>query len=277
METLCHRGGHTKASTGASDRHGLNELTEDRKIDKRVAELLSPYYNMVNCTPPESYTYPQELSYGINLSNKTKPKMFYSIHLNSAIGAKGSEICVYPNTKLTIDVGNKILNNLKALGFVNRGIKPRTDLGETCDVNAPSMIIEVCFVQQPDADLYKKLGVEKIARAIANGIDNRVDLTTLKPVEQKPQVEMHRNIVIYNNGAEADKSCAEYFAMILNSKGEDCIVIDYQEYRKSLVDGKSIFAVGGSLEGKFKYDKLFSGKDRNETAQQVLNHLKVKY
>lgn len=277
METLCHRGGHTKTSTGASDKYGLNELTEDRKIDKRVAELLSPYYKMIDCTPPENYAYPQELSYGINLSNKTNPKMFYSIHFNSKIGAKGSEICVYPNTKLIIDVGNRILNNLNSLGFVNRGLKPRTDLGELTDINCPSMIIEICFVQQPDADLYKKLGVEKIARAIANGIDSRVSLTTPKPIEQKPQVEMHRNIIVYATGAEPDKTCAEFFAMILNNKGEDCRAVDYNTYSKALIDGKSRFAVGGTMKDKFYYHKLFSGDDRYKTAQEMLNYLKEKY
>lgn len=335
METLCHRGGHTKASTGASDKYGLNELTEDRKIDKRVAELLSPYYRMVDCTPPESYAFPQELNYGINLSNTTKPKMFYSIHFNSTIGAKGSEICIYPGTKLTTDVGNRILKNLESLGFVNRGIKPRTDLGETCNVDAPSMIIEVCFVQQPDANLYKKLGVERVARAIANGIDSRVSLKvpvkkpskpTNKPVTKevyrirkswkdvdsqkgaysilnnakeecdkhkgyfvfdskgnivypkaKPIEYTHRNIIVYNNGAEADKYCAEYFAMILNSKDEDCEVLDYNTYKLGKKTARSLFAVGGSLEGKFKYDKLFKGENRNLTALSMLSHLKTKY
>lgn len=338
METLCHRGGHTKTSTGASDKYGLNELTEDRKVDKRVAELLSPYYKMVDCTPPESYAYPQELSYGINLSNKTKPKMFYSIHFNSTIGARGSEVCIFPGTKLTADVGSKILKNLESLGFVNRGIKPRTDLGETCNVNAPSMIIEVCFVQRPDADLYKNFGVEKIARAIANGIDSRVSLNAPnqpvkkpskpknKPVTKetyrirkswkdadsqkgaysilnnaktecdkhkgyyvfdskgnivypkaKPIEYTHRNIIVYNNGAEADKYCAEYFAMILNSKNEDCIVMSYEEYKLGKKTARSLFAIGGSLEGKFKYDKLFSGKNRYESAYDVLQHLKTKY
>ena len=87
----------------------------------------------------------------------------------------------------------------------------------------------------------------------------------------------HRNIIVYNNGAEADKICAEYFAMILNSKNEDCVVMSYEEYKLGKKTARSLFAVGGSLEGKFKYDKLFSGETRYGTAYDVLQHLKSKY
>lgn len=96
-----------------------------------------------------------------------------------------------------------------------------------------------------------------------------------------PKVQLieytHRNIIVYNNGAEADRICAEFFAMILNSKNEDCVVMSYEEYKDKKKTSRSLFAVGGSLEGKFKYDKLFSGKDRNFTALDMLQHLKMKY
>lgn len=172
---ICGRAGHTKTSTGASA--VINEVGENRPLFKRIKELLIEVGNKFNdVTPPESYAYPPELEYGIAQVNKYRPDIFFSIHFNSFNGAKGSEVCVYPNTKLAIDMGKRITKNLSDLGFYNRGVKDRTDLGELKNTVCPAMVIETCFVQDPDASLYKKLGVEKVARAIANGIDSRVSL-----------------------------------------------------------------------------------------------------
>lgn len=260
---MCMRGGHTEASPGASA--SINELVEDRKVCKRVIELLSEVGNEVyDVTPPETYVYPAELNYGINETNRINPEVFFSIHFNSFSGAKGSEVCVYPGSQVTSNIGNNILNNLQNLGFVNRGLKQRTDLAELCNIKCESAIIEVCFVQDHDASLYKSLGVEKIARTIANGIDSRVNLSS---------VEMHRNIVVYNDGAEPDRFCAEYFNMVLNNAKEDCICVSCSEYAKGEKEGRSRFAVGGSLKGKLNYHKIFAGKDRNETAYLIKQHL----
>jgi hypothetical protein len=206
---IANRGGHTEAATGACS--VLNELTEDRKLYKRVQELLVEVGNtMIDCTPPESYAYPAELNYGINKCNNSNAELFYSIHFNSFSGAYGSEVCIYPGTDLTSKIGNKILKNLFDLGFRNRGLKPRTDLGELTSINCPSMIIEVCFVQSPDAEVYKSLGVENVARAIANGIDSRVSLNVSKQESEinekkeitEPIVEKNIDVTyqVYSNG-----------------------------------------------------------------------------
>ena len=190
---IANRGGHTEAATGACS--VLNELTEDRKLYKRVQELLVEVGNtMIDCTPPESYAYPAELNYGINKCNNCNAELFYSIHFNSFSGAYGSEVCIYPGTDLTSKIGNKILKNLSDLGFRNRGLKPRTDLGELTSINCPSMIIEVCFVQSSDAELYKSLGVENVARAIANGIDSRVILNVSKQESEVSEINEKKEI-----------------------------------------------------------------------------------
>lgn len=260
----CSRGGHTKASTGASD--NINELIEDRIILKRVNELLRQAGNEVNdVTPPDNYEFPSELNYGINETNRINPDLFFSIHFNSTEGAKGSEICVYPNTPLCNTVGTKILANLADLGFTNRGLKPRTDLGELTSINCPSMIIEVCFVHNPDAELYKKLGTEKIARAIANGIDSRVSLAgNVTPAKK----EYHRNVIVYKDGAEPDKVSAEFMALILNYRKEDAVAIPVSQFSK--YSGGSIFCIGSA---NISANKTLRGNDRYGTAQNVLEHL----
>lgn len=270
---IMDRGGHTKACCGAVD--AMNEQVECLALLNRINQLLREVGDtVVDATPPQTLGYGDELNYGVNLANRAdfvnKISYFMSIHMNSLKGKdpRGSEVLVYPGTSITTEVGNRILNNLHALGFENRGIKDGRGNSEIDDIKKPSMIVEVCFVQPSDTTLYKKVGMERVARAIANGVNPNVKL-----IEPSP-VKMYRNIIIYNDGAEADRWCAEFFKMILQNANEDCECVSYSEYRKNLVDGRSIFAVGGSLTGKFKYHKLFSGTNRNETAHAMLEHLK---
>ena len=256
---MCMRGGHTEASPGASA--SINELSEDRKVYKRVIELLREVGNEVHdVTPPETYAYPAELNYGINETNKINPEVFFSIHFNSFNGAKGSEVCIYPGSQLTSTIGNNILNNFQELGFVNRGLKPRLDLGELSSIKCESAIIEVCFVQDPDASLYKSLGVEKIARAIANGIDGRVSLNK----EEEYDLE---NIVVYMN--DIDKRSAEYLA--------DYLVCPIMDGRRAPFDYsriKNVYCVGGE-KGQFTCycTNHIAGSNRYNTMQAVLNFI----
>ena len=169
------RGGHTKTSYGAVGI--LDEYVEDRKVYKRVIELLKEYHTIIDCTPDDSYGN-GEWNIGVQKANSSNIDLFFSIHFNSASGdPQGTEVCVYSLTGTAAEYGKKVCNNIASLGFINRGLKKRTDLAETANITKPSMIIEVCFVQKSDAALYKKVGVEKIARAIANAIDNRISLS----------------------------------------------------------------------------------------------------
>ena len=57
------------------------------------------------------------------------------------------------------------------LGFINRGIKNGSNLYVIRRSNARSMLIEVCFVDtESDADLYNKVGADRIAEAISDAI-----------------------------------------------------------------------------------------------------------
>ncbi|MDU1412768.1 MAG: N-acetylmuramoyl-L-alanine amidase [Clostridium sp.] len=256
---IANRGGHTKTAPGALDK--IDELTEDRKVYKRVQELLAEVGNtMLDCTPPQNYSFPDELNYGINKCNGSLAELFYSIHFNSTQGAYGSEVLIYPGTQLTTDIGNRILSNLASLGFYNRGLKPRTDLGEITSINCPSMIIEVCFVHEKDANLYNSLGVEKVARAIANGIDGRVNLN-------KGEEYYVDNIVVYMN--DIDKRAAEYLA--------DYLVCPIMDGRRAPFDYsriKNVYCVGGE-KGQFTSycTKHIAGDNRYNTMQAILNFI----
>lgn len=270
------RYGHSVNCRGA--RGIIDEVDSCRILYNKIKALLESLgYIVVDCNS-NANNEDDELSEGTNKANNAKVDIYITLHMNSAtnLNARGVECWVYDTkSKTAITIGNKICSNIANLGTPNRGVKyGGLNYHDVSASNMEAIIVESIFVgNQLDSNIFKNK-TDELARAIANGIDSRVGLSASFTAEQKPQIEMHRNIIVYNNGAEADKACAEYFAMILNSKNEDCVAISYEEYRKSLVDGRSIFAVGGSLEGKFRYHKLFSGKDRNETASLILEHLK---
>lgn len=260
------RGGHNYQAKGAIGL--LDEVIEDRNILKPAIKYLQLLgHEVLDVTPYNCDMY-TDLAYGVNKANAWGADLFISIHLNKAYsnynGAIGSEVCVYSK----FDTAQRVVDGLGSLGFINRGQKVRPELYELANTSMSSMIIEVCFVEATeDVALYKKLGADKIAKTIAESVSN-------KKLPIPNPIKMYRNIIIYNDGVLADQYCAEFFKMILNNANEDCECISYSEYRKSLKDGYSIFAVGGSLEGKFKYHKLFNGANRNETAQNMLEHLK---
>ncbi|MEG2353421.1 MAG: N-acetylmuramoyl-L-alanine amidase [Clostridium sp.] len=207
MSKIGLRGGHTKASSGAA--YYINELQEDRKIIKLVIEKLKPYNTIIDCQPAESTSFPKELNYGINTANNNNVDVFFSVHFNASAGAVaqalGSEICIHPTANQEIkNKANKILSNLQLLGFNSRGIKCRTDLGELNSTKMSSMIIEVCFVNsKADTDLYNALDKSLIARAIANGIDCRVDFNKKEPegVEKmkNPASDYNEGYYLYAN------------------------------------------------------------------------------
>lgn len=178
------RKAHSKNCYGATGY--LDEYVESRVLYPRVVELLSPYHTIIDCTPSDELGW-GEWNTGVAIANKSNLDLFFSLHFNSANGdPRGSEVCVYSLTGTAAIYGKKICSNLASLGFSNRGVKQRTDLAETANISCPSMVIETCFVQESDGKLYKQLGVEKIARAIANAIDSRVSLSVPTPVPTPP-------------------------------------------------------------------------------------------
>ena len=167
------RGGHCPKVTGASAL--INELTEDRKVKDAVIKYLKQLgHEILDVTPPDStFTSSEDLSYGVNKANNWRADLFISIHFNKAYdnynGALGSEVCVYS----TYDIAQRVVDTLASLGFKNRGQKVRTGLYELKYTNMKSMIVETCFVEATeDVELYKKLGVGVIGKAIAEAISN---------------------------------------------------------------------------------------------------------
>lgn len=97
-----------------------------------------------------------------------------SIHLNAG-GGKGVECWTYGVDYTAEKIAEKICNNICKLGFVNRGVKNSKTLYILKHTTAPTIIVEVCFVDtEYDFELYNIVGDDKIGLAILDAISDYI-------------------------------------------------------------------------------------------------------
>lgn len=161
--------GHTLKGPGSGAVGILNESNETRAVVTELNALLKAGgHTVVNCNIDSASTQNSYLAKVVELANRQDLDYFISIHFNSTKGAKGTEVYTYEGRQFTDAL--EVCKNISALGFVNRGVKAGTGLYVIRKTKAKSMLIEVCFVDDPDASKYKGLGARKIAEAIYKAI-----------------------------------------------------------------------------------------------------------
>lgn len=158
--------GHWAVGTGARDL--IDEVTEARKVVKRVIEILRSSGITVNHVEDNtSKNQQQNLNYLVTQHNKTNRKLDVSVHFNSASRTDrglGVEVLYYDQKELAAKVSKAISD---VSGLINRGAKERKELAFLRNTNKPAILIEVCFVNSTvDVAIYRR-DFEKICRAIA--------------------------------------------------------------------------------------------------------------
>ncbi len=180
MKYTVHAGHNPKGKIGCGASHFIDESTENRKVSKEVIKKLKLRgHTVYDCTVNNGTSQNNILFNIVKKCNKYNTDYDVSIHFNSFKEDKGNgkvkgvEILVYDlKDYKQIEVCNKILEGFENLGFTNRGIKVRPDLYFLRETKDKAILIEVCFVDdKDDVNLYKKVGIEKIANAIANGLE----------------------------------------------------------------------------------------------------------
>ena len=185
------RGGHTELCKGASGI--IDELTEDRKVKNFViSKLRALGHTVIDCTPPVNYTSSakKDLVYGTYTCNINNCELYLSIHFNSADSpaAHGTEVCVYS----AFDTAQRVVNNIAALGFANRGQKLYPGYHDVRCSSCKAMIIECCFVGSvADTNLYKKVGPEGIANAIVKGVTGQTVASRPAPTNTNSSYNPH--------------------------------------------------------------------------------------
>lgn len=166
---ICLNAGHTINGKGGGAVGHVIESIEARKVTNAVKRLLeaeghSVFLNNVDNAKSQS----EYLKKVVSRANASKYDLFVSIHFNAG-GGKGCECYTWKGDKVPAALG--ICKELNKLGFRNRGVKNGSNLYVVRNTTAIAVLVEVCFVDtKSDCDLYKKLGVSKVAHAITRGI-----------------------------------------------------------------------------------------------------------
>lgn len=249
--------GHTITGPGSGAVGEISESKETRNVGYKVIDKLKKRgANAINCTVDKASSQSECLRLITAQANRQDLDYFISIHFNAGRG-KGVEVYTYKGRQFqdALDV----CNNISKLGFVNRGVKDGTGLYVVGKTKAKSMLIEVCFVDSSDADLYLRLGADKLADAIAEAIIADIKREVVK-----------NYAILYSN--EADKVGAEILSWgIPNSKP-----LHLENYNGGYW---GVVAVGGHTEKELKSKHpninfvTIKGKDRFETVKNCLKHI----
>ena len=159
--------GHWTIGTGARDL--IDEVTEARKVAKRVTEILRKAGIQTNYVEDNvSKNQGQNLTYLVTQHNKTTRQLDVSVHFNASSGRQirgiGTEVLYYDAKELAAKVSKAISF---ASGLIDRGAKQRKELSFLAKTNNPAVLIEVCFVNSTvDTAIYNR-DFDKICQAIA--------------------------------------------------------------------------------------------------------------
>lgn len=186
--------GHGAGDPGACATHGgtrFKEADETRAMVQLVQEQLARFdvdvgvYN----TQRNAYTDAQ--------SGKFKPACLgydyvLEIHFNAAGKREadgrttGTEIYVTPSER-SVGVELQITEQLRRLGFTNRGVKRQTFsvIAQAKGVGVSSALLETCFIDDPDDMALYTRDRRAVARAIADGIAAGFALDTRKRTDRE--------------------------------------------------------------------------------------------
>ena len=176
--------GHNPDGMAACGAVGLiRESTEARAVkDRVVAQLTAMGHTVHDCTCNNGTSKEDVLKRIVAACNSHEVDLDVSIHFNAGAQAEadgkttGTEVLVYNNTSRAVPWAQQISDSIAALGYRNRGIKERPNLYVLKHTKAPALLVECCFVDDPDdVALYN---ADRMAAAIVAGITGQAAETT---------------------------------------------------------------------------------------------------
>ncbi len=202
----------------------FSETAEDRKVKNEVIrQLREAGHTVYDCTDEVATNKNQNLANIVAKCNAHKVDLDVSIHFNAFNGgAHGTEVWVHSGSTIR-PTAQRIVNNIAALGFTNRGVKDTTSLYVIRKTVAPAMLIECCFCDSAvDA---KRYDCKAMATAIAKGImGNAATKPAPKPKAEKFTVRITSEQTHLR--AKASKDSADVGTV---QKGDTFVVDDQTE------------------------------------------------
>lgn len=161
----------------------IKESTENRNVKKEVIRLLKAEgHTVFDCTVDNGTSVSDIVNKQVAKSNAQNLDLTVSIHFNSGVNDKngngvttGVEVLIYSDKVKT--QATRICERVAKLGYRNRGVKKRTDLGFLKRTVAPALLVECCFVD--DKDDINKYSAKTMAKAIVEGILNKTIQTVV--------------------------------------------------------------------------------------------------
>ena len=161
----------------------IRESTEARAVkDRVIAQLVSMGHTVRDCTCNNGISQNDILQKIVAACNAQEADLDISIHFNAGAQPEadghttGTEVYVYSTSSASAAYAQQVVDSIAALGFRNRGIKERPSLYVLRHTKAPAMLIECCFVDDPeDVALYN---ADRMAAAIVAGITGQASETT---------------------------------------------------------------------------------------------------
>lgn len=191
--------GHTLYGAGSGTSGAIVESIETRRVCNRLTEMLkSSGVDVVPCTVDKAASQLAYLQQVVNMANCTDLDYFISIHFNNDKARKGHGVEVHTYKGRQYPDAVEVCEHIAVLGFTNRGVKEGSGLYVIKKTKAKSMLIEVCFVNDPDAATYK-LKFEQICAAIAYALADYVQAAP-KPVApvQLPEKKKYVRVLVDN-------------------------------------------------------------------------------
>ena len=183
MRINIHAGHNPDGKTACGAVGLIRESTEARKVKDKVIQMLKAQgHEVYDCTVDNGTSKNDVLKKIVSKCNSRTVDLDISIHFNAGANkildrkTTGTEVYVYSATSKAKDTAQKIVNAIAALGFKNRGVKTSKSLYFLKNTKNPALLIECCFVDDPDdIALYN---VNKMAQAIVKGITGVIPTIT---------------------------------------------------------------------------------------------------
>lgn len=171
----------------------IKESTQARKVKNYVIKYLKVAGHTVYDCTCNNGTSQSDVLNRIGAKCRTHTvDLDISIHFNSGAGDKkgngrttGTEVLVYNSSSKVITPAKNICAEISKLGYINRGIKYRTDLyvlNNSSKAKNNALLIECCFVD--DKDDVDKYNAKKMAQAIVVGILNSYGVNKYKTTKK---------------------------------------------------------------------------------------------
>ena len=189
--------GHTLSGPGSGTAGVIVESIETRKVCSRLTEMFKASgVDVVPCTVDKAATQSAYLQKVVEMANRTDLDWFISIHFNNDAKKAGHGVEAYTFQGRQYPDAVEVCEHIAALGFTNRGVKAGSGLYVIRKTKAKSMLIEICFVNDPDASAYQQK-FEQICAAIAYALADYVQAQP-KPVApvQLPEKKQYVKVLV---------------------------------------------------------------------------------